>query len=668
MDEKALNDEQKKILSKIAGAIRQLSMDAVQKANSGHPGLPMGCAEIGAYLYGIALKHNPKNPAWLGRDRLVLSAGHGSMWLYSCLHLARFDLSLNEIKNFRQLHSKTPGHPEYPHTAGVEATTGPLGQGTGNAVGLALGEKILATKFNTADHKLFDSKVFCLCSDGDLMEGVSHEVCALAGHLRLDNLIFIYDSNNICLDGPLSETMSEETPARFRAYGWDVCEVDGHDVNQLHEKITTLRGCQKHPTLILARTIIGKGSPNKAGSHKAHGSPLGIEEVAATKRALGLPEEPFHIPKTVIDYFEHRLLQQKQMEEQWNETYRLWAKTNPALAEQFVQMQHHQLPEDLEKKLWEIELPASVAGRKASQTVLNALADWLPDLYGGSADLSCSDLTSLANFPVLSPGKFEGRNIKYGVREFGMGTIANGLAYTGMITPFIGTFLTFSDYLRNSIRVASMSKLRVVYQFTHDSIFLGEDGPTHQPVEHYAALRSIPHLHVIRPGDANEVRMAWLAALRYNHPTAILLTRQALPTLECTHVPFDQGLGRGGYVVKKEKGKPDFTLFTTGSELNLALNVAEELEKLEKSVRVVSMPCWEIFELQDSEYRDSVVQGEIGRRVSIEAGVDLGWHKYIGREGISICMESFGASAPADAVAEEFGFVVDSILERILAH
>ena len=666
METRGLDPEIKKIFGKIANTIRVLSMDAVQKANSGHPGLPMGCAELGAYLYGYALRHNPQHPRWLNRDRLVLSAGHGSMWLYSCLHLAGFDLSLEEIKKFRQLHSKTPGHPEYDETEGVEATTGPLGQGTGNAVGMALGMKILGARFNTPEYSIIDSKVFCLCSDGDMMEGISHEASALAGHLKLDNLIFIYDSNQICLDGPLSECHSEDTLARYRAYGWEVFEIDGHDFDQIHATLSKARENQQKPVFILARTTIAKGSPHKAGTHQAHGSPLGAEEVAATKAASGLSEEPFYIPKAVQTYFQDKLEGDKKREEDWQERFRLWGKTYPELKKELDRMANHALPEDLEEKLWNLDIPGSVAGRKASNTVVNFLADLLPDLYGGSADLSCSDLTMLKNYPIITPGHFEGRNIKFGVREFSMGTIANGLAYTQMITPFVGTFLTFSDYLRNSIRIGSLSKLHVIYQFTHDSIFLGEDGPTHQPIEHYAALRAIPHLHVIRPGDSNEVKMAWLAALTYKYPTAILLSRQSLPTLAQTQVPFSEGMGRGAYILKKEKAKPDFTLFATGSELHLALDVAEVLEKRGKDVRVVSMPCWEIFELQNDDYRDSIIRGDLGKRVSIEAGVDLGWHKYIGIDGIAICMDGYGASAPASALEEEFGFSVDSILERIL--
>lgn len=666
MESKPLDPETKKILQKIANTIRQLSMDAVQKANSGHPGLPLGCAEIGAYLYGYALKHNPQNSKWINRDRVILSAGHGSMWLYSCLHLAGFNLSLEEIKQFRQLHSQTPGHPEYGETDGVEATTGPLGQGTGNAVGIALGLKILSEKFNTKEHTLFNSKVFCLCSDGDMMEGVSHEACGLAGHLNLNNLIFIYDSNNICLDGPLSECASEDTLSRFRSYGWDVCAIDGHDIDQLHTVISAALEEQGKPLFILAHTTIAKGAPNKAGTHKAHGAPLGEDEVAAAKALLGLPDEPFYVPKAVQTYMHAKSLEGKALEENWNDMFRIWSKSNPELRKTFEEMQSHYVPEDLENQLQQIDLGESVAGRKASHAVVNFLSKQLPYIYGGSADLSSSDLTFLDSYSIVAPGCFSGRNIKYGVREFSMGTIANGLAYTTMILPLIGTFLTFSDYLRNSIRIACLSKLQVIYQFTHDSIFLGEDGPTHQPIEHYAALRSIPYLQVIRPADANEVKMAWIAALSYPYPTALLLSRQALATLQETNVPYSQGLGRGAYIVKKEHSKPDYTLFATGSELSLALNVGIELEKLGKDVRIISMPSWEIFENQDDAYQQSVIGGDLGKRVSIEAGVDLGWHKYIGSQGIAICLESFGQSAPAGVLAETFGFAIDPILERIL--
>lgn len=662
-----MDEDLKKNLGKIAGTIRQLSMEAVQKANSGHPGLPMGCAELGAFLYGVCLRHNPKNSRWVNRDRLVLSAGHGSMWLYSCLHLAGFDLSMHEIQQFRQLHSKTPGHPEWRHTDGVEATTGPLGQGVGNAVGMALGMKILAEKFNRENYPLFDSKVFCLAGDGCMMEGVSSEASSFAGHLKINNLILIYDSNKICLDGPLSECCSEDTKARYRAYGWDVFDVDGYDFEQMNKVFSEIRKKQDKPVLINLHTVIGKGSPHKEGSSKAHGSPLGPEEVALTKELLGLPKEEFYVPQSVRSFFEHKLEKEAVLEEKWNAMFHQYAKEYPELADEFKKMSTYYLPKDLEAKLNKIEIKAPVSGRAASQTILQTLGEILPQLLGGSADLSCSDLTMMREFPIVKPGDFAGRNIKYGVREFAMGTIASGLSLTGMFQPYCGTFFTFSDYLRNSIRLAALSQYHVIYQFTHDSIFLGEDGPTHQAIEQLASLRAMPHLHLIRPADSHEVKMAWLSALRYKGPTAIVLSRQNLPDLKATQVPYEEGMARGAYIVLKEKGPCDFTLFSTGSELFLALETAERLEKLGKNVRVVSMPCWAIFEKQSEDYKRSIVEGDLGIRVAIEAGVELGWHKYIGRKGIAICMEGFGLSAPAADLAIEFGFTVDSILERLLS-
>lgn len=496
-----LTDDQKEMLEKIANTIRDLSMDAVQKADSGHPGLPLGCAEIGAYLWGIALRYNPKDPHWLNRDRFILSAGHGSMLLYSCLHLSGYNLTLDDIKNFRQLHSKTPGHPESRDTEGVETTTGPLGQGLGNAVGQALGLKILETKFNTSSQQIFDAKVFCLMGDGCVMEGVTSEVSSFAGHLRINNLIAIYDSNKICLDGPISESLSEDTKLRYQSYGWDVYEINGYDLDSLHKIVTDLRKNQERPALIIAHTIIGKGSPNKAGTHKAHGSPLGPEEVALTKEALNLPQEPFYTPQAVIDYFKQKIEKDIALEKKWQSIFEEWAKQNPKLLADFETMNHQGLPAHFESELKMLSIKGPVAGRKASEEVIQYLAEKLPYLYGGSADLSCSDLTLLKKFPILTPGTFQGRNIKYGVREFGMATIATGLSQTQMIVPFIGTFLTFSDYMRNAVRLASLMRAHVIYQFTHDSIFLGEDGPTHQPVEHYAALRAIPHLHL--PGESH---------------------------------------------------------------------------------------------------------------------------------------------------------------------
>lgn len=661
-----MDAELKKELGKIANTIRELSMEAVQKANSGHPGLPMGCAEFGAYLYGCVLRHNPKNPHWLGRDRFVLSAGHGSMLLYSCLHLAGFALSMDEIKRFRQLHSITPGHPEYRMTPGVEATTGPLGQGVANSVGQALGLKLLAAKFNTEEFPLFNSKVYCLAGDGCIMEGVSSEASSFAGHLGLDNLVLIYDSNKICLDGPLAECCSEDTKMRYKAYGWDVYEIDGYDLDKMNEVFTLIRDAQKKPALIVMHTVIGKGSPHKSGTHKVHGSPLGAEEVEATKKALGLPEEEFFVPQSVTNFFADKMPKEEALEKKWNEMFRSWSQKNPELAKQFAQMANKELPADLESQLAKIEMKSPLAGRSASQTVLDTLGALLPQLYGGSADLSCSDLTMMKKFEIVTPGHFKGRNIKFGVREFAMAAAAAGLYQTQMITPFVGTFLTFSDYMRNAIRLAALARVQVIYQFTHDSIFLGEDGPTHQPIEHLAELRSIPRVHLIRPADNNEVKMAWLAALKYQGPTAIILSRQALPELAATKVPYAAGLGRGAYIVKKESAPPQFTLFSTGSEVSLALDVAVALEKRGKSVRVVSMPCWEIFEAQDDAYKASIVGGNLGKRVSIEAAVSFGWHRWIGPDGIAISMESFGESAPMSDLAAEFGFTVDAILDRLL--
>lgn len=666
LQKKRLDPELKQTLAKVALAIRVLSMDAVQKADSGHPGLPLGCAEIGAYLWGCAMRYNPKDPNWFNRDRFILSAGHGSMLLYSCLHLSGYDLTLEDIKHFRQLHSKTPGHPESLDTPGVETTTGPLGQGFGNAVGQALGMKLLATRFNTEKRKIVDNKVFVLMGDGCIMEGITSETSALAGHLRLDNLIAIYDANHVTLDGPLSESSSEDTKMRYRAYGWEVFEVDGNDLEAVHQVIAQARENQDRPRMIIATTIIGKGSPNKAGTYKVHGSPLGLEEVRATKIALGASEEAFFVPQSVYDFFKKKVIHDIAMQDEWKRTFDAWARENPEKFKEFETMSHHGLPADLEEKLAAFPIASPVAGRKASQESANFLADLLPQLYGGSADLSVSDLTMMKKYPVVAPGMFNGRNIKFGVREFGMAAIATGLSETGLITPFIGTFLTFSDYMRNAIRLAALMKAHVIYQFTHDSIFLGEDGPTHQPVEHFAALRAIPQLNVFRPADANEVKMSWIGALQSEGPAALILSRQNLPELPHTKVSYSEGVSRGAYLVRKEVRKPDYTLVATGSEVHLALDVADALERLGKAVRVISMPCWELFERQNAEYKETVFGGDLGHRVSIEAGVELGWHKYIGSNGTAISMEGFGASAPARDLAKEFGFNVDSILERIL--
>lgn len=514
-------------------------MDGVQKANSGHPGLPMGCAEIGAYLFGCEMKFNPKDPKWPNRDRFVLSAGHGSMWLYSCLHLAGYRIAIDDLKQFRQLHSITPGHPESHLTEGVETTTGPLGQGVGNGVGIALGMKILGAKFNTDHHSLFTSKVYVLMSDGDAMEGVASEACSLAGHLKLNNLIAIYDYNHITLDGPASQSFSEDVKLRYQGYGWTVKEMNGNDLDDIHRVFSELHQTkQEKPVLIIAHTIIGKGSPHKEGTSKAHGAPLGPDEVKASKEALGIPLEEFYVPQAVQTFFEEKQKEEAKSQEAWKQLFDAWARANPDLLSQYEKMAHEKIPSDIEKIISSVVIEAPVSGRKASQAVINVLADALPELYGGSADLSESDMTMIKKFPLIAPGEFQGRNIKYGIREFGMATIATGLNKTGFILPFIGTFLTFSDYMRNAIRLAALQRVHVIYQFTHDSIFLGEDGPTHQPVEHYMALRAIPNMQVIRPADTHEVKMAWVAALAFKGPTAILLSRQNLPDIAGTDVAF----------------------------------------------------------------------------------------------------------------------------------
>lgn len=661
-----LDDGTLDILGKVANTIRGLSMDAVEKAHSGHPGLPMGCAELGAYLFGHLLNYNPKDPAWWNRDRFILSAGHGSMLLYSSLHLAGYPVTLDNIKNFRQLHSHTPGHPESRETVGVEATAGPLGQGVGTAVGQALGLKMLAARFNTPTHTLFDSKVYVLAGDGCVLEGVSGEASSLAGHLKLDNLVMIYDSNKVCLDGPLSECCSEDTASKYKAYGWDVYEVDGHNLQALHTVFTGIKRRQERPVLVIVHTLIGKGAPHKAGSSKVHGAPLGEAEVAAAKLALGIPSEPFFISEEVKTFFHSRLLEDGEKQLRWTATLEEWKVKNGAKWAELESMAARRLPSSLEKDLRELKIASPISGRQASHEVIAYLGTVLPQLVGGSADLSCSDMTMMEKWPIISSENFSGRNIKFGVREFAMGTMATGLSQVGMFTPFVGTFLVFSDYMRNAIRLAALQRQPVIYQFTHDSIFLGEDGPTHQPVEHLASLRAIPHLQVIRPADTREVKGAWLAALSYEGPTAIVLSRQNLPEVQGTDVSFREGVGRGAYVIKEGKKPLDFTLIATGSELSLALLVAERLEKEGKGVRVISMPSFELFEAQPSAYKESLFGGDRGRRVSIEAGVPQGWHKYIGREGIAIALNDFGASAPMKVLAGEFGFTVDAILQKLL--
>jgi transketolase len=615
------------MLQKIAHTIRHLTMDAVELAGSGHPGLPMGCAEIGAYLYGEFLRYDPRFPKWSGRDRMILSAGHGSLLLYSCLHLAGFSVSIEDLKKFRQIDSKTPSHPDLTKTEGIEATTGVDGQGIGFAVGQALALKI----------SKIDAKVVCLAGDGCLMEGISSEACSLAGHLQLDNLILIYDSNQTTLDGYVEESFSEDVGLRFKAQGWEVKEIDGHDLSQIQEAMTPLRALQSSPVLIIAHTKIGQGSPHKAGTPAAHGRPLGKEEVALVKHHLGLPNLPFYVDPEVYAFFQKKAF-------------------SGHVSSSFT------IPDNLEQILQSISITSPIATRWAAHEVLQVLAEYLPYLIGGSADLSSSDGTYLDRFDLIRAHHFKGRNIKYGVREFGMACLAAGMAQTGLILPLIGTFLGFVDYMRSSVRMTSLMRLKVIYQLTHDSIFIGHDGPTHQPIEQIASLRAIPGLLVLRPADVHEVKMAYLAALLHNGPSALILSRQPLPELGV--YSYEEGLSRGAYIVQKEVGDTiDYLLIATGSEVHLALEVAQELGP---KTRVVSMPSWELFEKQPVSYKKSLLQGKM--KVSIEAGVEQGWHKYIGAEGLAIALSWFGESGSASDLAVRFGFTKKAILERIKRH
>lgn len=651
-------------LQLIAHTIRGLSIDAIEAAGCGHPGLPLGCAELAAYLYGYALDHDPQRPEWINRDKFVLSAGHGSMLLYASLHLAGFSVGVEDLKQFRKYHAITPGHPEYKETPGVETTTGPLGQGIATSVGLALAQKMAQSQFKL--ETLLNSKVVVLAGDGCMMEGVSAEAASFAGHLKLDNLILIYDANNICLDGPIEECFSDNTAQRFQSYGWDVQTIDGHNFDQIHTAYQKAKQVSGKPQLIIAKTVIGKGSPHYAGTAEVHGKALGKEEAALTKQALGIPLEPlFDVPESVKTYFGTHLAHQKQAHEKWMQDFQSWAVQNPELAARLTQFQDKKISLDLETVLKNIDLKSGIATRQASGIVLQTLHNEVPFLVGGSADLSCSDNTWMKAAQAIAPGVFDGRNIKYGVREFAMGAIASGLALHGMFLPYCGTFFTFSDYMRNAIRLAALMKLKVIYQFTHDSIFLGEDGPTHQPVEHLASLRAMPHLVVIRPADNTEVKGAWFTALSLHQPCALVFSRQGVPALESTR--FD-GVARGAYILKREtKPEVDFALLATGSEVALALEVSKKLEEKGFITRVISFPSFELFNQQDKAYQDTVLGGNVAKYVSIEAQVSFGWHQYIGRDGVAIAVNDFGLSAPAADLARHFGFTVEQILAKVLA-
>jgi transketolase len=646
--------------------IRMLAVDAVQKANSGHPGLPMGDAPIAYVLWTRFMNYNPRDPRWINRDRFVLSAGHGSMLLYAMLYLTGYDVSLDDLKSFRQWGSITPGHPEHGLTPGVETTTGPLGQGFANGVGMAIAQQYLAATFNTPDNAIIDHYIYAIVSDGDLMEGIASEAASLAGHLKLGKLIYLYDNNHISLDGPTSWTFTENVGQRFEAYGWHVQEVsDGNDVEAIDAAIRAAQAETGRPSLIMVRTTIGYGSPNKAGTSAAHGSPLGAEEVALTKENLGWPTEPaFYLPDGVVDHFRAAGQRSAQQQAAWQTVYDRWAAHNPELAATWQQMVSGEIPA--------VELPTfsdpQIATRSASGKVINAFAPFLPGLIGGAADLDSSTRTYIKGSDNFEAGEYQNRNMRFGVREHAMGGIVNGMAtYPGLI-PYSATFLTFSDYMRPSIRLAAMSDLAPIFVFTHDSIGLGEDGPTHQPIEHIMSLRLIPHLDVIRPADAYETAAAWDCAIRNReHPTVLVFTRQNVPVLDPASGMKD-GVARGAYVLSDAPGgKPAAILIATGSEVHMALEAQKQLAAQGVAARVVSMPCWERFERQPADYRDRVLPPAIKARVAVEAGVTTGWQKWVGAEGEIVGVDRFGASAPYKVIYQQFGLTPEHIVESALA-
>ena len=649
-----------------ANAIRALSMDAVQKANSGHPGAPMGMADIAEVLWRDFLKHNPANPQWADRDRFVLSNGHGSMLIYSLLHLTGYDLTIDDLKNFRQLHSRTPGHPEYGYTAGVETTTGPLGQGIANAVGFALAEKIMAAQFNRPGHNIVDHDTYVFLGDGCMMEGISHEVCSLAGTLGLSKLTAFYDDNGISIDGEVHGWFTDDTPRRFEAYGWQVIRnVNGHDADEIRLAIETARKSDR-PTLICCKTIIGFGSPNKQGKESSHGAALGEDEIALTREALGWKHGPFEIPEDIYAEWDAREAGAR-AEQQWNEKFAAYQAEFPELAAEFKRRMAGELPADFEEKasafIREVaQKGENIASRKASQNCLNFFGPLLPELLGGSADLAGSNLTLWSGCKPVVAEDASGNYMYYGVREFGMAAIMNGVALHGGLLPYGGTFLMFMEYARNAVRMSALMKQRVIYVFTHDSIGLGEDGPTHQPVEQLTSLRTTPNLDTWRPADTVESAVAWKQALlRKDGPSALIFSRQNLPC----HVRDDEteaAIARGGYILKDCAGEPELILIATGSEVGLAMQAWEKLNEQGRRVRVVSMPCTSVFDQQDAEYRQAVLPLEVGARIAIEAAHADYWYKYVGLDGRIIGMHTYGESAPAGELFEAFGFTLDNVL------
>jgi transketolase len=646
--------------------IRFLTLDAVEKAKSGHPGMPMGMAPAAYALWMRHLKFNPAHPTWHNRDRFVLSGGHGSMLLYSLLHLTGYNLSLEDIQNFRQWQSKTPGHPEYAPELGIEATTGPLGQGLSNAVGMAMAQKYLANYFNREGFPIVDYKIYVTAGDGDLEEGITSEACSLAGHQGLDNLVVIYDDNHISIDGPTELSFTEDRAKRFQAYGWYVQKVDGdgNDMKKFERALIKARSEVGRPSMIQLRTHIAYGSPNMHDTAKAHGSPLGEEEIRLTKQQLGWdPDKHFYVPEKVLDHMRKAVERGAEAENEWNELFRRYAEQYPDLAKQFTNAAEGRLPIRLDEVLPKFDAGKSIATREASGKVLDALMPKLPLILGGSADLTPSNNTRFAGAVDFQKDARQGRYIRYGVREHGMGAIMNGISISRLLRAYGGTFLVFSDYMRGAVRVAALSKYPTIFVYTHDSIGLGEDGPTHQPVEHFAALRTIPDLLVIRPADANETAYAWKYILENrDRPVALLLSRQGMPVLDQNRYASAANLGRGAYVLTSS-GNPDVILLASGSEVSLALEAAKKLEAERIPAQVVSMPCWTLFEKQDEKYRNSVIPPNVKARVAVEAATDFGWHRWLGDHGAFVGLSHFGASAPYKACYEGFGVTADNVVK-----
>ena len=652
--------------------IRTLSLDAIQKAESGHPGLPLGMAPAAYVLWTKFMRHNPKNPHWFNRDRFLLSAGHGSMLLYSLLHLTGYDLPMEELKRFRQLHSKTPGHPENTLTPGVEITTGPLGQGFANGVGMAMAQAHLAAKFNKKGFPVVDHFIYCICSDGDLMEGVSYESASIAGHLKLANLIYLYDDNNITIEGNTSIAFNEDVTKRFESAGWHVAEVaDGNDIKAIEKAIKEAQKIKDKPKLIRVKTIIGFGMP-KQGTNKAHSDAPGEEAVKETKRNLGWDENKhFYVPKEALAVFREAVKNGAKAEKDWEALVKKYEKENDELGKVFADTRKGELSDGWEKSLPKFDNVESLATRAYSGEVINAIAETLPQLFGGSADLAPSNNTTIKESGSFEPETYAGRNIHYGIREHSMGSEMNGMALYGSLIPYGGTFQTFSDYMRPAVRLAALSHIRVLFVYTHDSIGLGEDGPTHQSVEHLAALRAIPNLNVIRPCDAHETREMWRAALlSENAPTAFSLSRQKVAVIDRVKFADAKGLHKGAYILaeaadkKDGKAEPKLIIIATGSEVGLAMEAREKLNASGTPTRVVSMPCWEFFDAQSDKYKEQVLPKNITARLAIEAGVSLGWHKYVGLDGDTLTVDRFGESAPGADVFKDFGFTVENVIKK----